>query len=167
MGQFSFDIEDSKGLFEKLEREYKTFLSERSSSDYAINFSITAYHLFEWTDSESDQDQRTELKNMRKEIEEDIQIIRDITNGSKHKETRYIPQLKKAKKHKGAFNSGFSRAFDITVLIAELSDGRQLYFEDIAERIYDFWDKVFQVKKLNDGLMQCTAGNKKAIKHVL
>ena len=148
MGQFSFDIKDSKCLFKKLKREYHTFLSERSSSDYAINFSITANHLFEWSDSESDKDQKTELKNRRKEIEEDIQIIRDITNGSKHKKiTRYIPKLKKAKKHNGAFSSAFSRAFDITVLLVELSDGRELYFEDVAERVFDFWNKFFQDKR--------------------
>ncbi len=147
MGEFSFDIKDSQGLFDKLTRDYKTFLADKVSSDNAITFSVTAYHLYEWTESELDQKGKEELKNKRKLIQQDFQVIRDITNGSKHKDiTHYTPKLKAAKKHNGAFSSAFSRGFDITVLLIELQDGTELYFEDIADRIYKFWDDYFKTK---------------------
>lgn len=145
MGQFSFDIKDSQGLFDKLTRDYNIFLVDNVSSDFAINFSITAYHLYEWTESELDKDGREELKNNRKEIQEDFQIIRDITNGTKHKKiNKYVPKLKTAKKHDGSFDSSFSREFDITMLIVEMEDGREMCFEDVAERVYNFWKKYFK-----------------------
>lgn len=148
MGQFSFDIQDSRGLFDKLMRDYNLFLADNTSSDKAINFSITAYHLYEWTDSELNKDDKEKLKEKRKEIQEDFQIVRDITNGSKHKDiTKYVPKLKTAKKHNGGFSSAFSRGFDITVLLVEMSDGREMYFEDIAERVYTFWSNLFKTNQ--------------------
>jgi len=148
MGQFSFDIQDSKGLFDKLTRDYQSFLADNTSSDNAINFSITAYHLYEWTDSELNEDEKEKLKEKRKEIQEDFQIIRDITNGSKHKDIKnYVPKLKTAKKHNGGFSSAFSRGFDTTVLLIELESGKEMYFEDVAERVYAFWDKFFKADK--------------------
>jgi hypothetical protein len=145
MGQFSFDIQDSKGLFDKLVRDYNLFLADKTSSDKAINFSITAYHLYEWTEAELNKDEQESLRNKRKQIQEDFQIIRDITNGSKHKDiNNYVPKLKTAKKHNGSFSSAFSRGFDITVLLVEMNDGREMYFEDIAERVYMFWNNFFK-----------------------
>jgi hypothetical protein len=151
MGQFSFDIKDSKGLFDKLTRDYNTFLTDKISSDNAINFSVTAYHLYEWTESELDQKRKDELKNKRKQVQQDFQVIRDITNGSKHKDiTHYPPKLKTAKKHNGGFSSAFSRGFNMTVLLVELQDGTELYFEDIADRVYKFWDDYFKTKVYHD-----------------
>ena len=57
MGQYSFDIKDSQGLFDKLKRDYEKYSADKLSSDNAINFSITAYHLFEWTEPELKQEQ--------------------------------------------------------------------------------------------------------------
>lgn len=104
MGRFSFDIKDSRGLFDKLSREYQSYLKDKTSSDHAVNFSMTAYHLFERCDEELDISTRTELKEKRKQIEEDVQIIRDIANGTKHKIiTRYPPKIRIARKGDGGF----------------------------------------------------------------
>lgn len=147
MGQFSFDIKDSQGLFDKLKRDYHNFSADRLSSDNAINFSITAYHLFEWTEPELKPEQRDQFKEKKRLIDEDFQIIKDISNGTKHKNiTRYAPRLRTTKKHNGAFSNAFSRGFDISVLLVELRDGRELYFEDIADRIYRFWADFFKTK---------------------
>jgi hypothetical protein len=147
MGRFSFDIQDSKGLFNKLTRDYNSFLVDKTSSGNAVNFAVTAYHLYEWTESELDEKGKEQLKDKRKELQEEFQIIRDITNGSKHKDiTQYTPKLKTAKKNNGAFSSGFSSGFNITVLLVEMQDGREMYFEDIVENIYKFWDCYFTSK---------------------
>ena len=145
MGQFSFDIRDSKGLFKKLAREYELFLTDKISSDLAINFAITAYHLQEWLETETNEDEKTILRPKPKELLEYFQILRDITNGSKHRTiSRYIPKLKSTKKHGGAFSSAFSRGYDISALLIEMEDGRELYFEDVASRVYGFWDNFFK-----------------------
>lgn len=147
MGQYSFDIKDSQGLFNKLKKDFENFIADKLSSDSAVNFSITAYHLFEWTELELKPDQKEKFKKEKQIIEEDYHIIRDITNGTKHKDiTKYVPRLKEAKKHNGAFSSGFSRGFDISVLLVELKDGRELYFEDIVDRVFKFWDNHFKTK---------------------
>ncbi len=143
MGQFSFDITDSKGLFDKLRKDYDAFLKEPTSSGAAINFSVAAFHLYEWAQSELGEREIDDLKKRRSEISEDFQIIRDITNGSKHKELDYKSKLKKTSHHKGAFSSAFSRGFDISALIVEMDGGRELYFEDVAKRLFEFWAAHF------------------------
>ena len=91
--------------------------------------------------------QRDKFKEKKKLIDLDFQIIKDISNGTKHKEiTRYEPKLKTTKKHNGAFSNAFSRGFDISVLLVELRDGTELYFEDIADRIYAFWVDFFETQ---------------------
>ena len=144
MAEFSFDVKDSKDLFEKLKADYSEFLKDKASSRMAINFAINAYHLYEWTSSELTNDQRNDLQNKRQALREDFQILRDITNGSKHKDIKYTPTLVSTTKQKGAFSGGFSRGFKISVLTVQLPDGRQLYFEDIASRVFDFWNKHFK-----------------------
>src|SRR5688500_4748508 len=46
MSQSSFEIKTPKDLYLKLVREHERIMADLWSSDYAINFSITAHHVY-------------------------------------------------------------------------------------------------------------------------
>jgi hypothetical protein len=66
MSTFNFDINNSKGWFDKLEGEYRVFLHDKTSTDCAINFSITAHHMNDWAKSELSEKGKAELAEKRK-----------------------------------------------------------------------------------------------------
>ena len=70
--------------------------------------------------------------------------MQDISNGTKHFTiTKYPPSVKNTELHKGAFSNAFSRAFDISALEIELTNGTKLYFEDEIEKVINFWENYF------------------------
>jgi hypothetical protein len=63
MSQSSFEIKTAKHLYLKLAREARAILEDLHSSDHAINFSITAHHLFkDWLKRELTQSEYSKLK---------------------------------------------------------------------------------------------------------
>lgn len=147
MSTFSFDIACSEDWFDKLEREYNLFLLDKMSSDRAVNFCITAYHMNEWAKSELSEKRKMELAKRRKLVQEDINIIQDLANGTKHKILKYESAIKATEPQRGAFSSGFNRGFNISSLNILMKSGEKFYFEDIAKNIFNFWKDYFNEKK--------------------
>ncbi|WP_420318161.1 hypothetical protein [Ekhidna sp.] len=143
MSTFSFDIAESKDWFDKLEREYNDFLKDKTSSDRAINFSITAHHMNEWAKSELTEKEKAKLALKRKPVQNDFNIIQDLANGTKHKVLKYESTIKTTEHSRGAFSSGFSRGFNISTLNILMNSGEKIYFEDVAKNIYNFWKDYF------------------------
>ena len=86
MSQSSFEIKTAKHLYLKLLREHERLLADLHSSDHAINFSITAHHLFkDWLKTELT---RSEYDKLKRGIEINLKvqmgIIRDICDCPKH-----------------------------------------------------------------------------------
>jgi len=46
--------------------------------------------------------------------------------------------------HKGDFSNDFSSDFDISLLVIELKEGAQVYFEDEIEKTIAFWTQYLQ-----------------------
>jgi hypothetical protein len=143
MSTFSFNITNSKEWFDKLEREYNDFLKDKTSSDRAINFSITAHHMNEWAKSELTDKEKSELALKRKALQNDFNIIQDLANGTKHKVLKYESTIKTTEHSRGAYSSGYSRGFNISTLNILMNSGEKIYFEDIAQNIYNFWKDYF------------------------
>lgn len=144
MSKLSFGIKNAQDLFSKLVTDYQSFAQDRTASGAAINFAITAYHLYEWTLKEIDGQAKLDLETKRKSVQLEFQIIRDIANGSKHKTLTYDPKLKNTDSHDGAFSDDFSDEFDVSGLLVELNDGREFYFHSIADKIYEFWTAYYK-----------------------
>lgn len=148
MSLSSFEIKTAKDLFLKLTREHERLMSDLHSPDYAINFSITAHHLFkDWLRRELSPDEFKTLEttidiNLRTEMG----IIRDVCDGSKHLHLTKPPhlQVRDSSIRRGAFSSAFSRAFDIGGLVVTLHDGAEIYFDSVADAVLAFWREYFE-----------------------
>lgn len=147
MSQSSFEIKTAKHLYLKLLREHERLLSDLHSSDHAINFSITAHHLFkDWLKTELTALAYEKLKlDINIDIKDEMGIIRDICDGTKHLHLdRPHLQVSDSGMRHGAFSKAFSRAFDIGGLFLTLHDGSKLYFDNVADKVVAFWRNYFE-----------------------
>lgn len=147
MSQSSFEIKSSKDLYLKLVREHKRILEDIWSSDHAINFSITAHHLYkDWLKSEiSEADYNKLTHKIKITLRVEMDIIRDVCDGSKHLTLTNPPhvQVSDSKMHHGSFDRSFSRAFDVGGLTLTLHDESEVYFDNVADKVIDFWSLYF------------------------
>jgi hypothetical protein len=147
MSQSSFEIKSSRDLYLKLAREHKRILEDLWSFDHAINFSITAHHLYDdWLEIElSPGDYKKLTHKIKTTLRVEMEIIRDVCDGSKHltiDKPKHL-QVKDSTVNQGAFSKEFSRAFDIGGLYLILHDGTKVYFDNIADKVIDFWGSYF------------------------
>lgn len=148
MDGLSFDIKDSKDLFQKLSEEYRLCKNDRLSTNKAINFACTAWDLAEWVAKEQDPELSSgKIKEFKSDIKSkcpSLSIMQDICNGVKHRNiSKYNPVVLKTEKHNGDFNDDFSRDFDISALFVIMGDGNKIFFEDEVEKVMDFWNNYF------------------------
>ncbi|GAI99480.1 unnamed protein product, partial [marine sediment metagenome] len=92
----------------------------------------------------------SEFKKNMKEKCKSLAFMQDITNGTKHRSiTRYTPTIKDTQRHKGAFSSGFSKAFDVSCLKLIFDDGTAVYFDEEIDKVRTFWEDYF-INKLGE-----------------
>lgn len=117
------------------------------SSDHAINFSITAHHLYrDWLKRELIDVEYLKLKAQVETIlAVESGIIRDVCDGTKHLIIDRPPhvQVSDSGMKQGAFSKAFSRAFDIGGLFLTLHDGTRVYFDNVADKVLTFWSSYF------------------------
>lgn len=167
----SFEIQNSKGLFEKLIQEYLDFDKEHLNPRFAINAAITSWHLTDWTYQEfykTDtrfQDTREKSKNISglskyqdflKNLCPELEYMRKITNGSKHCK---INRENRTEISMGDFSPyDFDRNdFDVPrfIIISDNSN-EEIDFEETLKITIEFW-KTFldeQYRKQIDLLLQ-------------
>jgi hypothetical protein len=146
MSQSSFEIKSSRDLYLKLAREHKRILEDLWSSDHAINFSITAHHLYkDWLKAEMNQKEHNKLKHkINTTIRVEMGIVRDVCDGSKHLTLTNPPdQVSDSTMRYGAFDKSFDRSFDIGGLTLTLHDGKTVYFDNVADKVMEFWNSHF------------------------
>lgn len=147
MSKSSFGIKTATDLFQKLTREYRRCKADCSSADHAINFCTTAHHLYvDWLRNELDAASYGKLKNeVDQRISVEVGIVRDICDGSKHLilDRRPHVQISDSNVHHGGFSNAFSLGFDVDGLSITLKDGSSVYFDQIADTIFDFWKHYF------------------------
>ena len=153
----SFEIENSKGFFEKLLAEYADFDKEHLNPRFAINAAITSWHLSDWTYQEffkSDlrfQDSRekngkhisglSKYQDFLKGLCPELENMRTITNGSKHCK---INQSNRTEISEGDFYPyDFDRHdFNVPVfVIINDSTNEELNFEELLKKTIEFWGK--------------------------
>jgi hypothetical protein len=151
MPNLSFDIKLSTDFFQKLVDDYREFKLDTTSSRKAINCAMTAWHLTDWVFNEFNSSISTNFNSLGLFIAEvkrlcpSLQIMHDITNGSKHHTlTRHNPQINDSNLHTGTFDETFDQTFDISSLVIEMNDGSIKYFEDEIKQAIDFWISYFK-----------------------
>jgi hypothetical protein len=147
MSQSSFEIRTAKEFYLKLVREHERIMADLWSSDHAINFSITAHHLYkDWLKRELAEADYLRLKaQVETALTIESGIIRDVCDGTKHLQIDRPPhvQVSDSGMKQGAFSKEFSRAFDIGGLFLTLHDGSKLYFDNVADKVLFFWKSYF------------------------
>lgn len=144
MNKLSFNIENSADLFLKLKQEYSELIKDPTSSRYALNCAMTAWHLTDWIYHEYNYKSKfPKLGDFQKSLKincDSLQIMHDITNGSKHyKLTKHVPKISNTAMHEGTFDNTFDFSFDTSRLEIIMDDGRTLLFINEIENVVNFW----------------------------
>lgn len=151
MNNLSFNIKKPIDFLNKLREDYGEFCNDDTSSRIALNCAMTAWHLTDWVFNEYNSTISINFPTLASYQEDmkvrcpSLQIMHDVTNGTKHYELkRHIPEVKETKLHQGAFDKSFDRSFDTSSLDVEMKDGRKIYFEDEIGNVVEFWEDYFQ-----------------------
>jgi len=145
MTNLSFNIRDTKDFLNKLLEDYEEFQKDPTSSRIAINSAMTAWHLSDWAYNEfsgikTQFPKLDQYQSYLKTLCPQLQIMHDITNGSKHYAlTRHNPDVADTNLHEGPFSNAFSIEFDVSTLDIEMKDGTKLIFELELEKVVTFW----------------------------
>ena len=154
--KFSFEIENSKGFFEKLENEYSDFDKEHLNPRHAINCAINSWHLTDWTYQEFyNEDERfkdskvngkfhsglVKYQEYLKETCPELEYMRIIANGIKHCKINT-----KDKKERTAITNGDFSPYDysrhdflVPRFIIILENNKEIDFEKTLITTIDFW----------------------------
>lgn len=152
----TFEIEDSRGFFQKLQDEFSDFDKDHLNPRHAINCALTSWHLTDWTyqefykDDPRFQDEWKEDKKVtsglikyQKYLKEkkcrELEYMRQIANGSKH--------CKVDQKHRTAVSEGhyapqhYSRHhYSVAKFILISEDGNEIDFETVLCETISFWE---------------------------
>jgi hypothetical protein len=153
----SFEIENSQGFFEKLQAEYNDFDKEHLNPRFAINASITSWHLSDWTYQEffkTDSRFQESIENGKtvsglSKYQEflkiqcpELEFMRTITNGSKHCK---VNRANRTEISGGDFNQHDFDRHDFHVprfVIINEATNEEIDFEELLLKTIDFW-KIF------------------------
>lgn len=145
----SFDIKNSKDLYQEFSRRVEEYKHNMMSSGNAVICAILCWHVIEWIEKEYKDIVPGFPNNFRNHVKNQchsFSYMQDITNGSKHKGiTRYTPNVKNTEKHNGAFSSGFSKGFDVSCLKMELENGEVVYFDEEIAKAKEYIHNYFVI----------------------
>lgn len=145
----SFDIKNSTDLFKEFRNRIDEYFKEPLSSGNAVICAMFAWHIADWIYQEfsSISSRYNKIKNFQADLKQNcssLSYMQDIANGTKHKSiTFYVPEVKSAEKHGGAFPSDFNKSFDIPRLKLTLQNGNIVYFDEEIVKVREFWKNYF------------------------
>ncbi len=148
----SFELKSSADMLRKLLADIDDYLNNDESSSKALNCAMTAWHLTEWVYHEFKINEFNSVSKFQQHMKErcpQLQIVHDISNGTKHYSlTKHTPKVSTTKHHDGDFDARFfdSNFFDVSGLKVQMKTGEEFYFSDVIKLISDFWVKYFQIE---------------------
>ncbi|MFC1552338.1 hypothetical protein ACFL6P_07195 [Candidatus Latescibacterota bacterium] len=161
--QLSFGISTPQEFFTKLKQEQQSLDEDLTSSRYAINAAMTAWHLREWVWGLAVKKNMEVKKKLGKYSKTrktfynyllaqcpELETMQCICEGAKHLGTKGT-SVDNTSVHGGAFNNNsFSKAFDISRLqiekddkTKEKDDKTKVYFDNELKNVIDFWEQFF------------------------
>ncbi|WP_415890989.1 hypothetical protein ACMXYV_06770 [Neptuniibacter sp. SY11_33] len=148
--EFSFGINSFDEYWASTNRKVESFLADDLNEELAIECASKIWHLCDWYYEENKAALKyKQLSDLQGEVGNacsSLRVMRDICNGSKHgslEKTR-TPVIRKTQKHKGAFSSGFSQGFDVSVLEIQLTDGTEVCFIEAVQQAIEYWNCKLQ-----------------------
>ncbi|HDN9020725.1 TPA: hypothetical protein P2I16_002753 [Aeromonas salmonicida] len=150
---YSFGICSLNDYWTSTKIKVDSFFADHLNEELAIECASKLWHLCDWYYEENKYTLKyNQLSDLQGHVGSEcpsLRIMRDICNGSKHAslEKTRTPIIRKAQVHKGAFSSGFSNGFDISVLQVELTNGSIFEFDREVRKSLDYWLKILSVNK--------------------
>ena len=164
--QHSFNIRTSEEFFRKLKEEYDEFKANPLSARHAINAAMTAWHLQEWLWADKlkgnyMEQQRVFGKALRSREElaptvialcEELSIMQEICNGSKHfrteKDTVIDTGVRMDTSSSGILGAAtlgrMTLASSGVPYLAVISKtGVPNRFQSVLDKVFTFWSSVF------------------------
>lgn len=159
----TFEIKNSKDLFNKLLEEYNDFDKQHLNPRFAMNCAITSWHLTDWTyqeyyinDKRFQDTEKIDKKGKKRFISgldlyqqfiisqcPDLEYMRLITNGVKHCILNDKSRKEKTKVHKGDYSTDYSRHdYDVTRFVIQKNDNETIDFEKLLLNTIEYWKKV-------------------------
>jgi hypothetical protein len=145
----TFGRQSSRDVLHALKERADAFEKDPLNSELANQCAIDAWSLCDWVfkDHGARLGMQTlkDLQSSMKAMCPNLALLQDVANASKHKNiTTYIPRLKEAKNHHGAFQrDAFSSAFDVSALVLVGDDGSEIWFDDVLKDVIRHWDDYF------------------------
>jgi len=161
--KYAFEIENSKGFFEKLENEYSDFDKEHLNPRHAINCAINSWHLTDWTYQEfykKDKRFKDSIENGKKvsglvKYQEylkkscpELEHMRNVSNGIKHCKICNIDEKQRTSISKGDFAPYDWNRHDFLVPKFKIieANGEEIDFEDVLLKTIEFWRSFIESK---------------------
>lgn len=140
----TFGIADYQDYFKFLTDRHDSYQKDILSIDNAIFFSITAHHFYkDWLPKMYPDKSIVEKVQFEytSALKVESEIIREICDGFKHGVLNKPPwqRIEMSYRKQGAFSSAFSRDFAIECLLIKTQSGEEIYFEDVANKVFTFW----------------------------
>ena len=139
----------SADVLKALKDKALSFEKDPLNTELANQCAIDAWCLCDWIFKEYGQrlglQKLTHFQNQMTQKCPSLALFQDVANASKHMEIdRYIPKLKEARRHQGAFSrSSFSSAFDVSALVLVAEDGSEIWFDNALKEVICTWDHFF------------------------
>ena len=137
---------DAPSALEAFKNAAEKFKDDELNEDLARDCACKAWHLCDHVSRALDSNSPfASLRRLQDHVIRncpELSYLKDICNASKHGEsTSPKTRIEKAHLHRGAFNRGFSGAFDISRLEIELPSNQKVFFRDVVDRAVKFWSK--------------------------
>lgn len=167
--QLTFEIKNSEEFLNKLLEEYNDFDKQYLNPRFAMNCAITSWHMTDWTYHEffkkdsKFQDSHIKEKNgcvrlisgllkyQQFTIKNcpDLELMRLITNGTKHCILNDKSRLEVTKIHSGDYSTDYSRHdYDVTRFVVKIDENKEIDFEKALLKTIDFWKKLVKNGKI-------------------
>jgi hypothetical protein len=144
MNNLTFEIKNSKDFLDKLKKDFKDYLDSNNYSRMAINCAMTSWHLTEWIYHEYNFNKKFKKNNYQKHIKKlcpSLQIMHDISNGSKHyKLDWHKPLIEATERKEGPFDHTFDFTFEKTMLRIVLPNNEIVIYDEELKKTINFWE---------------------------
>lgn len=133
-----FDINNSTDRLRLLKADFEKLLHDPLNISLAEKACSDAWHLADWMFSEMKEKNKELTKEefrarLYSECPE-MRILHDLANTFKHKQlTNPKAKIIKTRVHGGAFDSSFSKAFDVSRLEVHYADDSRIDVDDLIE----------------------------------
>lgn len=146
-----FDIENSKDRLQQLKENYSKLRQDPLNVSLAEQTCSDAWHLIDWVfiDKSSIDPDITQAIFRTQVYQEcpEMKILHDLVNTFKHRELdRPKVKIKETRRHGGAFDNSFSKAFDVSRLEVHFEDQKKIDIDDLVKIAIDYWDRLIHKK---------------------